>query len=301
VLHFLGGEAATEDGPEEELASGMSPKVFGVLGPALPEAARTPLRTILAGLHPHLGRLAPSLDPTTLGPEVDELHAPDLARRLEGLKVLLQTGAVGVAFARRPRLPLEVVFSLPPVLLVDPRLQAWPPARTVFLLARALELVRSGTLLLHAEPEGRVRAILNTVARMFKVPLPRIAEPDEAVEKRLRERGFGPDLFDNQAMESLQIGFFALFREGCDVAAYRTEATAMANHVGLLAAARLGASLEALADHLEAGRTGGAVETPRRAPSVALEEEAELRDLVRFGTSTHYLALVKRRATLPRL
>jgi len=75
----------------------------------------------------------------------------------------------------------------------------------------------------------------------------------------------------------------------------------MANHIGLLAAAHLGASLQALLRHLEPGRVDADAAASPRTPGRALEEEAELRELVRFGTSTPYLALVKRRATLPRL
>lgn len=316
AIAFL-SPSSMEDGPQHEEGRRAIPgRSLAVYGPAVSEAAKVPLRSLLVGLHPHLGRLAPPIDPSVLGPEVEDMGSPELAVLCEELKVSLGVSPVGIVFARKARLHVEIVYSLPSVLLLDPELQGWPQVQVRFLLGRALEWVRSGSMLLGCLPTEPPGAVLDAVAQLFGVPLPRGTKADPAIVTRLEARGVSPDLFDNETMEALQVAFFNHYRAPVAPEAYLDAERHVANRIGLLVSGGLTESLEALARHLyRAGGAPGADEVgdaegsgvPGDLPtSIAyrrqlVHAEPELEELLRFGTSTLYSQLRRHRSTLPRV
>lgn len=273
-----------------------------IFGPAVTEAAKVPLRTLLVGLHPQLGRMAMPLDPSALGPEVDEVQSPELAGLCDELRGALEAGPVGIAFARRAQRPVELLHSLPPVMLLDPALAAWPQGQVRFLLGRALEWVRSGGLLLLSEPLDRVQKILDSVALIFGVPLPQGARADRTMVERLQSRGFSPDLFDNETMEALQVAFFNHYRAPVALDTYLAEERHVANRIGLLAGGDLAGALDALARELLVGAGQDAdapLDAARRRRLV--HAEPELRELLGFGSSALFHQLRRHRSTMPRV
>ncbi len=309
VLGFLEGTP-----PEPQLPSIAESKIRGALvkslavfGPAVPDTANVPLRSIFSGLHPQLGRLAPPIDPSELGPEIDDEHGSDIAATLEVLKEMLDPGPVGAVFARRPKAPVSVIFSFPPVLLVDPRMASWPPPQARFVLARALELVRAGSLLLLSYPSEQVLLILDTVAQVFDIPLPKSATPDLSILRRLKDRGFSTEHFDNAAMEGLQVAFFNHLRDPVGLAEYRSAALEAANRIALLATGELDHALHALAVQLFV-ESGGEVALDSLGHPAPLDRsirdglvasQPQLAALMGFGTSPLYPTLLRRRVTLP--
>jgi len=309
VLGFLEGAP-----PEPTLPSGEEPrrrgsltKSLSVFGPAVPDQANVPLRSVFCGLHPQLGRLAPPIDPSELGPELDVEHGRDLTANLEALKELLSPGPVGAVFARRPKAPVAMIFSFPPVLLIDPRVAGWPVPQARFVLARALELVRAGSLLLLSYPSEQVTRILDTVAQMFDIPLPRGATPDPSIKRRLQDRGFTTEHFDNAGMEALQVAFFNHLRDPVGLAEYRSAALEAANRIALLASGELDHALHALAIQLYV-ESGGELQLDsggRPAPldrpirDGLVNSQPQLAALMGFGTSSLYPTLLRRRVTLP--
>jgi tetratricopeptide (TPR) repeat protein len=309
VLGFLEGAPPETPLPsiEEFKIRGALAKSLAVFGPAVPDAANVPLRSIFSGLHPQLGRLAPPIDPSELGPEIDDEHGPSIAANLEALKEILNPGPVGAVFARRPKAPVSVIFSFPPVLLVDPRVADWPVVQARFVLARALEIVRAGSLLLMSYPSEQVRLILDTVAQMFDIPLPASATPDPSILRRLQDRGFTTEHFDNAAMEGLQVAFFNHLRDPVGLAEYRSAALEAANRIALLATGDLDHALHALAVQLfvESGgelaldSSGHSAPLDRPIRDSLVASQPQLAALMSFGTSPLYPTLLRRRVTLP--
>ncbi len=309
VLGFLEGAPPESSLATEELKRrGVLTKSLSVFGPAVPDVANVPLRSVFTGLHPQLGRLAPPIDPSELGPEVDEEHGASLVVILDNLKELLDTGPVGAVFARRPKAPVSMIFSFPPVLLVDPRVVSWPDTQVRFVLARALELVRSGSLLLLSYPCEQVTLILDTVASMFDIPLPKGATPDPSVKRRLVKRGFSSEHFDNATMETLQVAFFNHLRDPVGLAEYRAAALETANRIALLATGELDHSLAALAVQLYV-ESGGELQLDSAGRPAPLDRplrdnlvssQPQLTALMRFGSSSLFPTLLRRRVTLPR-
>ncbi|MFH2010490.1 MAG: hypothetical protein ABI333_28075, partial [bacterium] len=302
VLEFLDGTSSVAEVERDPQRSGVNAKVVTPFGQAIPDAANVPLRSVLARLHPQLGCLAPPIDPSVLGAEIDPGQAGELAATIESVKELLAPGPVGAVFARRPRQPVTLIFSLPPVLLVDPQLADWPLGPVRFVLARALELARSGSLLLLVEPAGRVQQVLDTVAQLFEIPQPPSARPDPELAHRFAERGFSADRFDNDAMEALQVAFFNYYRDPTDIGTYREAALHTANRIGLLVTGELAPALNGLAAQLH-GEYGGDVrgttlEQPVR--NALVDREPQLAELMRFGTSSLFPSLLRRRVTLTR-
>ena len=309
VLGFLEGAPPEPILPESEPLKrrGALTKSLAVFGPAVPDTANVPLRSVFSGLHPQLGRLAPPIDPSELGAEVDAEHGRDLFVNLEGVKEMLNPGPVGAVFARRPKAPVSMLFSFPPVLLVDPRVANWPAPQARFVLARALELVRSGSLLLLSYPAEQVTLILHTVAQMFDIPLPKGAAHDPSIKRRLEEREFSSEHFDNASMEGLQVAFFNHLRDPVGLAEYRSAALEAANRIALLATGELDHALHALAVQLYV-ESGGELQLDSSGHPAPLDRpirdglvasQPQLAAIMGFGTSSLFPTLLRRRVTLP--
>lgn len=306
ALRFLLPEGGAQmDAPEPRPV--RSARLYRVFGPTVPAEAKVALRTLLTELHPALGRVAPRLDPSRLGAEVDEVSAPALFEILEELRGTLRSGPVGAAFARSPTRPVEVVYSLPPVLLMHPDIATWPSARVRFLIARALEQCRSGTALLLSLSLDRVAALLDAVAATFDVPMPESVIVEPSWMDRIRRADLGPGLYDNATRETLQVAFFKYYREAGDLQSYLRAALDASDRFGLLASGRLDEALWALAAQVGAEGEAGACAAAGSVPATWEERRRlvrthrELETLLIYGTSSHYLSLLRRRSSLPRL
>ncbi|MDY0000182.1 MAG: tetratricopeptide repeat protein [Polyangia bacterium] len=300
ATRFLDPASAAGFTVPNETTRAAPQRSVAIFGPAVTEAARVPLRTLLSGLHPQLGRIAKPLDPSALGPEVDELRSPELVTLCDELRGALEAGPVGVVFARDPRRPVELIYSHPPVMLLDPDIMVLPTGQVRFLIGRALELVRSGALLLESEPIERAQEILDSVAMLFGIPLPEGARAESSMVSRLQDRGFCPDLFDNQTMEALQVAFFNHYRAPVALEGYLVEERRVANRVGLLVGGDLCAGLEALAQEAHA-RSGSDAPLDAAARRRLVHMESEMREMLRFGTSALFNQLRRQRTTLPRM
>jgi tetratricopeptide (TPR) repeat protein len=268
---------------------------LAALGPA-PEArgealqrgvhpdARGPLRRVLGVLAPALAGLAPEVPRPAAAP-IEAQSAPLPFAHIEQLRVALGLGALRAGWIPDEPLTATAEATRPPQLLLSRSAAALPPAEFGFVVARALDLVRSGGAVISRLGDEEVAALLSALAAQFGDPAPLVSEAARAFADRLATSGVRPDAVVESLRAQVAADLRACLTAPSDLAAFRHGQLRSAERVALLACGDALAALRALA-RLEGAR---ADETPQGRAAL-LERAPALTALIDFATGPEYEA-----------
>ncbi|MBI5481516.1 MAG: tetratricopeptide repeat protein [Deltaproteobacteria bacterium] len=245
------------------------------MGAAVHPDVRGPLRRLLTLLAPALATMRPG-KPQLIGPPLDEATAPLPCASIERLRQLLGVGALNVHWIGDASATVAVETSRPPRVLVSRAAASLPQAELQFLVARGLELMRSGGLLLQRLKDEEVAAILSGLVADFVPHDHPLTGLGRSFAEQLAAAGVRsaslPAALRTQIAEDLE----SYFAGPADLAAVRRGQECSADRIGLLACGDPLAALRARA------RLEGAVDDATRA--ALLERSEPLRILIDFAT-----------------
>jgi hypothetical protein len=252
-----------------------SAEALAGMGAAVHPDVRGPLRRLLTLLSPALAAMRPG-KPQLIGPPLDESSAPLPYAGIERLRQLLGVGALNVHWVGDTGTSVAVETSRPPRVLVSRAAASLPQPEFQFLVARGLELMRSGGLLLARLRDEEVAAILSALMADFVPhdhPLTGLGRSfaEQLAAAGVRSASLPPAL-RTQISEDLE----SYFAGPADLPAIRRGQECSADRIGLLACGDPLAALRARA------RLEGADDDTARA--TLLERSEMLRILVDFAT-----------------
>lgn len=283
-------------GADERLAllGELSPPLPAAYGPgtAVHPACRGPLRRVLQNLAAALASAGPSVHDEPSGP-----LSPDTVALCESLRVPMAA----------PPIPLvaqghgaDVTFSAsqPLCILIGGRAEALPPADLRFLLGRALEQARAGTLAVLRMSVDNLRGMLRAVLRVAGAPGTPFELAEEAADEatalwlsRLRRPEIAALIPLDRLRGELLADAAAALVNPPDLDEYIRGCRYTADRVGLLLCGRPLTALRALAGLLkDSGGDDATTAGPRREQMRASQA---MRELVAFMLSDEYAALVE--------
>jgi tetratricopeptide (TPR) repeat protein len=255
------------------------------MGAAVHPDVRGPLRRLLTLLSPALATVRPG-KPQLIGPPLDEAAAPLPYASVERIRLQLGVGALNVHWVGDAGVTVAVETSRPPRVLVSRAAASLPQAEFQFLVARGLELMRSGGLLLQRLKDEELAAILSALAADFVPHDHPLTGLGRSFAELLASAGIRseslPAALRTQMAEDLE----SYFAGPADLAAIRRGQECSADRIGLLASGDPAAALRARA------RLEGAEDDTARA--ALLERSELLRALVDFATSAEIEACYQR-------
>jgi tetratricopeptide (TPR) repeat protein len=294
ILKFLdstdseGSEARTPKSGQKVVNNALDPD-----GPALPPALRVPLRTALTALAPKLwgfGR-APY---QAAGKQVDlkEVLSTEQVDRVRVLTRRMGTKDVVMQVTQSREVTVVAVDAAPPRILISQGAGQRPINELLFLVARELEWIRSGSLFLKdrvAEMKGVLPLALATA---LGIPTEDQNPRVEALADEMRAAGLNIDDLTMERQNRLLAALAQHAQDPIDAESYLREAQRMAYRIGLLACGDLLVALRATAAQIQGVDILDDVHDSERRALVL--EHAGLLELIRFGTSRKIGNLVRR-------
>jgi tetratricopeptide (TPR) repeat protein len=292
VLRFVDpSDSAAMDGKAEGRSRGMVSNALDVDGPALPEDLRVPLRQALVALSAKLhgfGRTRPpGLD------ELASLHdgvSPLMAARIGSLLTRLRVSGVEVLIEEGEQVSVRAVDARPPVVVATTGACALGEEELVFLLARELEWVRSGSLFLRGRSGSDEEALCGALASLLGAEV----EDDEIsrLADELADWAEIPFSLDDASHDALRSAMTHHMKSPVDIGAYLKAEVRMAQRIGLLSCEDLGSALRAAC-----AQVGGASALDEKNVAVReklLASDPAIAELARFGVSGKYVKLMRR-------
>jgi len=252
-----------------------------------------PLRRVLHHLAAALARAGP--------PVHDEPAVPLAAQTLalcEALRVPMDAPAIPLVAQGHGS---DVTFSAsqPLCILIGRRAESLPPADLRFLVARAFEQARAGTLAVLRMSADNLRGMLRAVLRVAGSPGTPFELAEEAADEptalwlsRLRKPEIGALIPLATVRSELLADAAAALVSPPEIESYIRGCRYTADRVGLLLCGRPLSALRAVAGLLKEPSPGEEATVAQKREQ--LRTSAALRELVAFLLSEEYVALVER-------